>query len=100
MAFWVEEEPPVRGPGGFLWYFVKTQGFVFEFSSPVQLRHCCVVLGTRHMPTSLALSRARHPAAGPNQHWLSRLPADLKKWSVRQRIVADLARAQRAWEPL
>ena len=97
MAYWVPEEPPAPVMGGYRWYFVKSQGFTFQFSSIPQIEHCREILGQKLLPTSQALSELVCPEAGPNRHWLSRLPPDLKKWSIRQRIVQDLERALKAF---
>jgi hypothetical protein len=39
------------------------------------------------MPTSTQLARERNVNYGPNGHWLSRLPAKLKPWSKREKII-------------
>jgi len=82
MAPWVEGQMPRQVPGGLRWYFVQTQSFVFEFSTLEQWQECQRVLACKVLPSTL----------GHNQHWLSRLPARLRKWSVREKILRDLAR--------
>lgn len=57
------------------------------FSSPEQLAHCIAVLATQPLPTPRALSARRGTGAGPNGHWLSRLPADLKRPATRSALV-------------
>jgi hypothetical protein len=39
------------------------------------------------MPTSLQLTKQRDAGYGPNGHWLSRLPAKLKPWKNRKKII-------------
>lgn len=97
MAVWVPQEPPARELKGYRFVFVRSCGFVFYFSSAQQMQHCIEVLGTRHLPTSLQLSRQLGPDWGPNQHWLSRLPGDLKGWKKRRRIVNDLEKMRAHW---
>lgn len=88
---------PPRELPGFPWYFVRTCGFVFCFSSRAQLDHAIEVLGRKLMPTTLDLSRRLGPDWGPNQHWLSRLPGDLKGWKKRRRMVTDLETMKARW---
>lgn len=57
------------------------------FSSPEQLGHCIEVLARKPLPTSRALSARRGSGAGPNGHWLSRLPAALKRPATRSELV-------------
>lgn len=91
---------PAREPRGYPLYCVRTCGFVFQFSSRAQLEHAIEVLGSKLMPTTLELSRRMGPGWGPNQHWLSRLPGDLKGWKTRRRVVIDLeTRRARWWSP-
>lgn len=102
MAPWVhrrvgvgfEPPAPARALRGYPWYFVRSCGFVFMFSSREQLEHAIEVLGCKLMPTTLELSRRMGPDWGPNQHWLSRLPGDLKGWKKRRRIVNDLEKSK------
>jgi len=101
MAVWVHKrvgegfEPaaPARELAGYPFYFVRSCGFVFCFSSRAQLDHAIEILGRKLLPTSLELSRRMGSDWGPNQHWLSRLPGDLKGWKKRRRIVTDLERS-------
>lgn len=60
------------------------------FTSPAQLAHCIEVLSTRPLPTSRQLSLKRGTTAGPNGHWLSRLPASLKSPRGREQLVEML----------
>lgn len=102
MALWVhrrvgdhyEPPAPARGWRGYPWYFVRSCGFVFFFSSRAQIEHAIEVLGSKLLPTTLELSRRMGPDWGPNQHWLSRLPGDLKGWKTRRRVVNDLEKSK------
>jgi hypothetical protein len=58
------------------------------FSSPAQLNHMIEVLSTKPLPSSARLSAGRQ--AGPNGHWLSRLPAELKSPKGREQLVKHL----------
>jgi hypothetical protein len=60
------------------------------FSSPSQLEHFIAVLNTKPLPTTRQLSAKRMTSAGPNGHWLSRLPAQLKAPKTRAKLVANL----------
>jgi hypothetical protein len=107
MTFWVHHEvdgkpwfeadefdPPRQAayPGlGYPVYKVECDGFVFEFASLSELCVCIETLGTKLLPRTLDLSRARGTTMGPNSHWLSRLPARVKSWRYRQKAVAYLA---------
>lgn len=90
LAFWVHA--PVPGAAGT--YFpsapqhIPHRGYVFlhvemdavdlEFSSLPQLDHFIDIVEKIPLPTSRQLSCESGRAAGPNGHWLSRLPATLK----------------------
>lgn len=78
---------------------VSTQGVVLRFSSQAQLDECVRVLAMNPLPTSRRLSALRGPIAGPNQHWLSRLPASVKSPRARARVVEALRRVQQATAP-
>ena len=60
------------------------------FSSPAQLQHLIDVLSKKPLPTSRQLSSARDASVGPNGHWLSRLPAELKSAKGREVLVRHL----------
>lgn len=60
------------------------------FSSAAQLLHCIDVLARSSLPTTRRLSADRASGAGPNGHWLSRLPARLKAPKARARLVDSL----------
>ena len=94
-------EPPLQPvvPGrGYPRFHVELDGFTFRFASLAELRECMRVLGQRVLPTSLALSEAWGTGAGPNSHWLSRLPATVTPWRYRERAVRYLGKARLAFE--
>ena len=72
---------------GFPVLFVDAFGTELQFSSVDEVVHFLEVIGQKNMPTSLQLTRRRNEAYGPNKHWLSRLPADLKPWRKRERLL-------------
>ena len=66
------------------------------FSSPAQLEHFIAVLNTQPLPTTRQLSAKRMTGVGPNGHWLSRLPAQIKAPKTRANLVAYLRWVQGA----
>ncbi len=64
------------------------------FSSTAQLDHYIDVLSRTALPTSRQLSNASGLKTGPNQHWLSRLPGELKSLKKRQALVKVLSAAR------
>lgn len=66
-----------------------------QFSSPAQLSHFIDVFSTKPLPTSRLLSSRRGVDVGPNGHWISRLPAELKSPRKREKLLQTL-RAVRA----
>ena len=114
MTFWVHREragqrwalgaeldPPLPGPvggKGYPKYHVSVAGFDFRFVSFEEMRHCIDVLSHEHLPTSIQLSAERGSGAGPNSHWLSRLPARTKPWRFREQAVATLVKALAVFE--
>ena len=93
-AYWPPAPPRVPHRGYPLLH-VSIGGEELCFSAPAQLDHCIDVLMHRLLPTSRQLSLRRGTGAGPNGHWLSRLPAKLKSPRMRARVVKVL-RAVRA----
>ncbi len=106
VAFWVHR--PVDGSDafdppapraipqkGFAFLHVEFDATELWFSAPAQLDHFIDVLSKKPLPTSRALSSARGSRVGPNDHWLSRLPARLKSPRHRMRLV-DALKAIRA----
>lgn len=81
-------------PGlGYPVFKVELDGFTFEFASLAEICECIDVLGQKLLPRSIDLSRERGGGHGPNSHWLSRLPANVKPWRYREKAVAYLRRS-------
>ncbi len=90
--------PPLPGhvPGkGYPILHVEYNGFTFAFASIPELDTCIDVLSRRNLPSSLELSAERGSGAGPNGHWVSRLPARVTPWKYRQGAVDYLRKARR-----
>ena len=79
---------------GFCFLRVELGEEELVFSSPAQLDHFVEVLAKKPLPTSRQLSAARGTGAGPNGHWLSRLPRELKSPSKRIMVVRHLRAVQ------
>jgi hypothetical protein len=106
MAYWVHLEqgpeswhaaesfdPPAPAPEGrkgFRVLCVEIADVVLRFSSAAQLSECIRVLALKPLPTSRRLSAIRGTGAGPNGHWLSRLPARIKSPKARAQVVRQL----------
>lgn len=102
MAFWVHVPDPAKAgkwvpPAplavphrGFPVLRVEAGAHELVFTTPAQLAHCIEVLATRPLPTSRQLSMKRGTTAGPNGHWLSRLPSTLKSPRKREQLVEIL----------
>lgn len=102
LAFWVHVpvhgsavlfEPPAPAPiphKGYAVLRVEFESHVLLFSAPAQLDHCIEILSMKLLPTTRALSAKRTPSFGPNNHWLSRLPAALKSPRKRAKLVQAL----------
>ncbi|MGV2874207.1 hypothetical protein [Colwellia sp. E150_009] len=83
-------EPPFPKPipcKGFPLLVVNVLGVQLEFASVHEVLHFIDVIGQRNMPSTIELSRKRSDGYGPNRHWLSRLPAKLKPWSKREKLI-------------
>lgn len=114
MTFWVHREvdgkrwyeaekydPPRQAavPGqGYPVFKVECDGFIFEFSSLSEIRVCIETLAKKLLPRTIDLSRQRGTGAGPNSHWLSRLPGNVKSWKYREKAVAYLREALKAFQ--
>lgn len=100
LAFWghvpgaaagLRRSPPQPLPHqGYAVLHIVFDQYALRFSSPAQLEHCIAVLAAHPLPTTRKLSRAHASGAGPNGHWLSRLPAKLKRPRGRARLVREL----------
>lgn len=105
-AFWVhlpiEGRPNTFNPPapsavphkGFAVLHVEFEKYELLFSSAAQIEHYIDVLSQTALPTSRQLSIASGLQAGPNQHWLSRLPGELKSPKNRQSLVKVLGAAK------
>jgi len=120
MSFWVHKhlgsevwadadayEPslPKPIPGrGFPILFVAVAEVELQFASMEEVDHFLSVVRQKNMPSTIALSRQRGANHGPNAHWLSRLPARLKSWSRREKLIPLIQRARedyrRVWPEL
>jgi len=114
MSYWVHVEadgkpyyeaesfdPPRPGPvpgRGYPRLFVECDGFTFEFSSLAELEECARVLARKALPSTSRACAVRSGGAGPNRHWLSRLPSHVKPWRYRQTAARYLAEAGEALE--
>ena len=102
LAFWVhipiegaidkyEPAAPIPFPNkGYAFLRFDFEEYELQFSSLPQLEHFIKVLSLKPLPTSRRLSNQRGSSAGPNGHWLSRLPAKLKSPRKREKLVAAL----------
>jgi len=87
---WSPPAPQPLANKGFPVLRVAFQRHELVFSSPAQVAHMVDVLASTPLPTSLQLSARRGIPMGPNGHWLSRLPAELKSPKLREKLVKHL----------
>ena len=87
--------PPIIPHKGYALLRIPFEKHELQFSSPAQLAHFIDVFSTKPLPTSRQLSSRRGADVGPNGHWLSRLPAELKSPRKREELLQTL-RAVRA----
>lgn len=102
VAFWVhvpipgavdacDPPAPVATPHlGYAFLRVEFESHELQFSDLAQLDHFIDVLSRKPLPTSRQLASRRGLPVGPNGHWLSRLPAELKSPRKRERLVQSL----------
>lgn len=109
LSYWVHREtdgkewsiaqrfqPPLPQPvagRGYPSYHVEFNGVEFRFASLDELQAAIDILGQKLLPTTIRLARDRGGDAGPNEHWLSRLPAKAKPWRYRGKAVKYLREA-------
>ena len=109
MSFWVhkhldhevwlyasEFEPPLPKPipcKGYPFLIVSVPGTELMFASVEEVEHFLEVMRQKNLPTTYQLSLQRIDNHGPNSHWLSRLPAALKPWSKRVRMMPVVEKA-------
>ncbi len=72
---------------GFPVLLIEGLGVELQFSSIEEVHHFLEIISQKNMPTSLQLSQKRNTTYGPNGHWLSRLPAKLKSWNKREKLI-------------
>lgn len=104
MTFWVhrrsqadpETSDPPRQPvipgRGYPVFKIELDGFTFEFASLAEIHACIDTFEKKLLPRTLDLSRKHGSGAGPNSHWLSRLPKEVKSWKYREKAVAYFQR--------
>lgn len=102
VAFWVhvpvpgtseacDPPAPVAIPHlGYAVLRVEFESHELQFSALAQLDHFIEVLSRKPLPTSRQLAALRNLPVGPNGHWLSRLPAELKSPRKRGKLVQVL----------
>jgi hypothetical protein len=89
-------EPPLPKPvpgAGFAALYVQVFNVELHFASVPEVRHFLSVMRQKNLPTTRRLSTERGTSSGPNSHWLSRLPADLKAWRKREKIIKIIENA-------
>ncbi len=84
------EEPKYIPHKGYAVLFVEIGPDVLQFSSAPQVRIFLETLSSVPLPSSRRLSSLRKGSAGPNSHWLSRLPAAIKGSKGRRKAIAAL----------
>lgn len=100
---WFENKPdeyspplPKPVPGlGYANFQVEFDGMNFQFSSLTEMDELIRVFSMKNMPSSTRLSQKTGEKVGPNQHWLSRLPAETKAWKYREPAVEYLKKARK-----
>lgn len=103
VAFWVHVPVPGTADAcnppapaatphlGYAFLCVEIESHELQFSALAQLDHFIEVLSRKPLPTSRQLSSLRGLPVGPNGHWLSRLPAELKSPRKREKLVQALS---------
>ena len=110
MTFWVHHKidryrefdinnfaPPLSsiiGGKGYPLLYIQYLDTDLVFSSVAEIEHAIDILGAKNLPTTTSLSLKRNASVGPNGHWLSRLPARLKPWKKREKLLPYLFRAK------
>ncbi len=116
LSYWVHQQPEGEvwahadryEPGlphavagkGYPLLIVETRWGTLRFASAAEIVHFLEVIGQRHLPTTRQLSRLRGRDAGPNSHWLSRLPGRIKSWKARENLMPTLRGGLKAFEAL
>ena len=103
MTYWVHglltskqiEESVLRLSDGWPTFCVELDDFIFRFASLQELDHCIETLSKKVLPQPSRLAAARRDQLGhANQHWLSRLPAAVKSWKYREKVVRLMSEAR------
>ena len=106
MAYWVHREtdgklfsnavsfdPPAPEKdlnGLYKIHYIEFDGQTFIFSSIYQFNIFIDVLSKKVLPRSRDLAAERTDKHGPNSHWLSRLPAKVKSFRFRKKLIKYL----------
>lgn len=69
---------------------VHVDGFDVTFQSWRRFRYLIWVFGQPNLPRGHRLTGTESYGTGGNRHWLSRLPAHMKPWAFRRRVVTFL----------
>jgi hypothetical protein len=86
---------PIEVPHkGYAILHVEFESYELVFSSRAQVDHYIEILSKKLLPTTRQLSAVRATGAGPNQHWLSRLPCAIKAPKKRSQLVSTLLAAR------
>ena len=88
--------PPKEPFKGYPFLTVSVLSFDIVFASVHEMEHFIEVMQQKNLPTTQALSAQRGVPMGPNSHWLSRFPANLKSWTKRQKLVLAVQKARAA----
>src|SRR5690606_18995523 len=89
---------PVVAARGYPLFNIEIDGFTFVFASLVEIQVCRETLGQKLLPRTIDLASKVdrwNCKLGPNAHWLSRLPKDVKSWKYREKAVAYMQVAMR-----
>lgn len=103
MSFWVHRhldqpvwrdatrfEPPLPRPVAGRGYAILVVSFLqteLKFASVEEAEQFLSVIRQTNLPTSSQLTALRGTERGPNSHWLSRLPAEIKAWRKREKLI-------------
>ena len=92
---WIDAEAydPPRQPMVPGHFYVEFDGFTFTFASLAEIRVCMETLGKKVLPRTIDLTRDHGAGVGPNSHWLSRLPKEVKAWRYRERAIGILQKS-------
>ena len=93
---------PVVPARGYPVLKIEFDGFTFEFASLDEIRACIETLGRKLLPRTIDLANKGYTwnatGGGPNSHWLSRLPKEVKPWKYREKAVAYMRESLEIFE--